>query len=115
MIFPILAYGDPVLRKKGKAVDEEDTSIQGIIDNMFHTMYSAKGVGLAAPQVGFGLRLFIVDSKELINSEYADNEEVTEKPIKKVFINPEIVKRSDDEEVFTEGCLSIPEIPSFWA
>lgn len=111
MILPIVAYGDPVLKKKAKEIPEDFPNLQELIDNMFETMYSANGVGLAAPQIGRSLRLFIVDA-----SPFAEDEQVSEeekailKEAKEVFINPKIIEENGDEWDFNEGCLSIPEV-----
>jgi len=106
MILPIVAYGDPVLRKEGKEIEKNDTSIPQLIENMFETMYNAQGVGLAAPQIGKSLRLFVIDGGPLLE----DDEQETDKDFKKVFINPEILEEKGDEWAFEEGCLSIPSI-----
>jgi peptide deformylase len=100
MKLPIVAYGDPVLRKVCISIDEAYPDLDKLISNMFETMYSASGVGLAAPQVGLPIRLFIVDTG-------ADEEE---KAYKKVFINAKIVEETGEPWAFTEGCLSIPDI-----
>ncbi len=111
MIYPIVAYGDSVLRKKCKDIPEDYPRLDEIIDNMWETMYNAYGVGLAAPQVGLPLRMFMIDP-----SPFAEDEELEEsdkeqlKNLKKVFINPKIVEEEGDEWAFNEGCLSIPEI-----
>ncbi len=109
MIRPIVAYGDPVLKRAGDPVDlEGDTSwLQELIDDMYETLYNAHGVGLAAPQVGESLRLFITDA-----SAYADQEEEMEplRDFKEAFINPEIVEEDGEDWSFEEGCLSIPGI-----
>lgn len=111
MILPIVAYGDPVLRKPGDAIEKDTPELQQLIDNMFETMYAASGVGLAAPQVGQSLRLFIVDA-----SPFSDDEEETEAEreflgnFKRVFINPEILDERGETWSFNEGCLSIPEV-----
>ena len=109
MILPILAYGEPVLKKVGKEVEKNHPNLQQLIADMFETMYSSKGVGLAAPQVGQSIRLFIVDA-----TGFSDGEEKEKyqhlKGFKKVFINPQIIKESGDEWEFEEGCLSIPGI-----
>ncbi|WP_432411115.1 peptide deformylase [Rasiella sp. SM2506] len=111
MILPIVAYGDPVLRKKATAISEDYPKLDALIENMFETMYGARGIGLAAPQVGLAIRLFIVDA-----SPFGDDEELTEEErtlcadFKKVFINAKIVEEEGDEWVFNEGCLSIPNI-----
>ncbi len=112
MILPIVAYGDPVLKKVGEEI-EEGSDIQTLIDNMFETMYNASGVGLAAPQIGESIRLFVVDA-----SPFAEpDEDGTIDPLaegldgfKKVFINPIIEEESGEEWGFHEGCLSIPKI-----
>ncbi|GAC1311195.1 MAG: peptide deformylase [Mucilaginibacter sp.] len=105
MKFPIIAYGDPVLRRKAPSIEpDEYPHIKALIDNMFETMYGAHGVGLAAPQVGLSMRLFVIDA-----SVFAD-EDASLKDFKKVFINACILEESGEEWPFNEGCLSIPEI-----
>lgn len=104
MILPIIAYGNKVLTKKTIEVKKNDSGLNDLISNMFETMYNAQGVGLAAPQIGQSLRLFIVDTSPFKNEEKSAN------GFKKVFINPQIIEEAGDEELFNEGCLSIPEI-----
>ena len=110
MILPIVAYGTPVLKKKGKDITPEYPAFEQLLENMWETMYEANGVGLAAPQVGIAIRLFIVDA-----SPFADDDELTEEEqkqltgFKKVFINPQI-EESGEEWAFNEGCLSIPDV-----
>ncbi|MDN5286777.1 MAG: peptide deformylase [Mucilaginibacter sp.] len=105
MKYPIIAYGDPVLRKKATAIEpEEYPHIKELVENMFDTMYAAHGVGLAAPQVGMSMRLFVVDA-----SVFSDDEPEL-KNFKKVFINATILEEEGEEWGFNEGCLSIPEI-----
>ncbi len=104
MILPIVAYGDPVLKKRAKEIDADYPGLQGIIANMFETMYQASGVGLAAPQVGLPIRLFIVDGAPF------EEEDEDVKDFKKVFINPVIVEERENHWLFNEGCLSIPGI-----
>ncbi len=104
MKLPIVAYGDPVLKKVADDIDQDYTGLKALIDNMFETMYAASGVGLAAPQVGLAIRLFIVDA-----SPFAEDEEGL-KDFKKVFINPVIEQETGDKWDFNEGCLSIPDI-----
>lgn len=111
MILPIVAYGDPVLRKKGHEVDASYFQENNLISDMFETMYKAHGVGLAAPQVGLDIRLFVIDATPF--SEDTDipvqaREQL--KTFKKVFINPLITNEFGDEWSFNEGCLSIPDI-----
>ncbi len=111
MILPIIAYGDPVLRKMGKEITKDYPDLDKLIINMWDTMYEAYGVGLAAPQVNYSIRLFMIDP-----SPFADDENLTgpEKEVlsnlKKVFINPKIIAEEGEEWAFNEGCLSIPEI-----
>ncbi len=105
MILPIIAYGDPVLKKPCKEVPEDYANLQQIIDDMFETMYNAGGVGLAASQVGHSIRLFIVDS-----SNVEDEEIKKSKDIKQIFINPVILNTGGKEFPYEEGCLSIPKV-----
>lgn len=111
MVLPIVAYGDPVLRKKGKEINKDYPKLDELIQNMWDTMYHAYGVGIAAPQVGLPIRLFVVDATPFAEDEDLTEEEKTElKNLKKVFINPKILKEEGDEWAFNEGCLSIPDI-----
>lgn len=102
MKLPIVAYGDPVLKKKATDIPQEYPALKELIDNMFETMYHANGVGLAAPQVGLSIRLFVVD--------ITDRDEPDHKDFKKVFINPLILEESGEFWDFNEGCLSIPDV-----
>lgn len=104
MKYPITVYGDPILRKKAKAVEKNDEELKEIIENMWETMYYSDGVGLAAPQVGKSIRIFLVDAGS------GADEEPELMDFKKVFINPEIIEISGDKWVMNEGCLSLPEI-----
>lgn len=110
MKLPIVAYGDPVLRKKTEEIDEDYPQLKELIDNMFETMYGAHGVGLAAPQVGLPIRLFVVDGSPFAEDEDGGEGDPNLKDFKKVFINPIIVKEHGDKWGFNEGCLSIPDI-----
>ncbi len=111
MILPIIAYGDPVLRKTGKEITKDYPNLDVLLENMFETMYEARGIGLAAPQVGVPIRIFIVDA-----TPFEEDEELTEKErtflstFKEVFINAKIIIETGDEWAFSEGCLSIPDI-----
>ncbi len=111
MVLPIVAYGDPVLRKVGKEIDKDSPKLNELISNMWETMYNASGVGLAAPQIGLPVRLFLVDA-----TPFAEDEELSEKErtalegFKEVFINPKIEEETGNDWVFNEGCLSIPDI-----
>ncbi len=112
MILPIVAFGDPVLKKEAEEIDANFADLSQLISDMFETMYQAKGVGLAAPQIGKSIRLFIVDG-----SPFADDPDDEPDPkakgienFKKVFINPIIEEQAGAEWAFQEGCLSIPGI-----
>jgi len=102
MIYPIVVYGDPVLRQRAKDV-EKGTDLKTLIEDMFETMYGAQGVGLAAPQIGKSIRLFIVDGSVIEDDE-------TLQDFKKAFINPEMLDELGEEWEYEEGCLSIPNI-----
>ena len=111
MILPIVAYGDPVLRKVGKKITKDYPNLKELIANMQETMYNASGVGLAAPQIGKDIRLFIVDATPFAEDEDLDeSEREVLKDFKKVFINPEIIEEEGEEWAFNEGCLSIPDV-----
>ncbi|AZI24872.1 MULTISPECIES: peptide deformylase [Pedobacter] len=101
MKLPIVAYGDPVLKKVGTDIDKDYPELKELIANMFDTMYYANGVGLAAPQIGLPIRLFIVDTGE---------EEDGTPGYKRVFINAQIIEETGEPWSFNEGCLSIPDI-----
>lgn len=102
MIFPVRAYGDPVLRKICKTIDADFENLTQLIQNMYETMYASNGVGLAAPQIGQDIRLFVIDTNMF--------EDKKKKGIKKTFINAQIIDESGTEWEFEEGCLSIPKI-----
>jgi peptide deformylase len=104
MILPIVAFGDPVLRKKGAPILKDYEELPNLIENMWETMYGAEGVGLAAPQIGTSVQLFLVDA-----SPFSEDEPDLE-GFRKVFINPEILEETGEEWQFKEGCLSIPGI-----
>lgn len=110
MIYPIVAYGDPVLRQETEEIDK-DYPIKELISDMFETMYQASGVGLAAPQIGKAVRVFIVDGSPFSDMEDLSKQEIKQlESFKKVFINPIIVEESGAKWPFEEGCLSIPGI-----
>ena len=102
MVYPIVLYGDPVLKKKASEVKKGEIDVKELSEDMFETMKSASGIGLAAPQIGKSLRMFVVDASPLEDEEVAS--------FKQVFINPEIIQEEGDEWNFEEGCLSIPGI-----
>lgn len=108
MILPIYAYGQPVLKKKTKEIDPDYPGLEKLIEDMWETMYNANGIGLAAPQVGKSIRLFLVDTEQLKNEE--EEEETDEPKIKKVFINAAKVDEEGKLWPYEEGCLSIPDI-----
>lgn len=108
MILPIVAYGEPVLKKRADKIESINDDIQKLIEDMYETMYNANGVGLAAPQVGKSIRLFIVDGSPFAEDEEPETHYL--KGFKQVFINPEIVTEKGSEWGFHEGCLSIPGI-----
>lgn len=111
MILPIVAYGDPVLRKVGIAISEDYPNLEKLIADMKETMYNASGVGLAAPQIGKAIRLFVIDATPFGEDEDLSQEERDYlSNFKKVFINAKILKEEGDEWPFSEGCLSIPKI-----
>ena len=104
MILPIFAYGQPVLKKVAEEIDETYPGLEQLIENMWETMYGADGVGLAAPQIGLPIRLFVIDTVQ------TKEEEEKDQGIKKVFINAEKLEESGPEWAYEEGCLSIPDI-----
>ncbi len=113
MILPIVAYGDTVLKKLAVDIEKTFPDLEKLIENMFETMYNAQGVGLAAPQIGKSIRLFIVDGSPFADREEDDEIDPKAEGIdgfKKVFINPIIEKEEGEEWGFKEGCLSIPKI-----
>jgi peptide deformylase len=111
MILPIVAYGDPVLKVKAKDITREYPKLEGLIENMKETMHNAFGVGLAAPQIGLPIRLFLVDASPFAEDEVLDDEErAFLKTFKHIFINPVITEETGDEWAFNEGCLSIPDV-----
>ncbi|WP_250432764.1 peptide deformylase [Hanstruepera flava] len=111
MILPIVAYGDPVLKKKGKDISKEYPKLNELLDNMYETMYNAYGVGLAAPQIGLPIRLFLVDTSPFAEDpDLSSEEQESLKDFKRTFINAEIIEEEGDEWAFNEGCLSIPDV-----
>lgn len=104
MILPIVAYGDPVLKKMCVEIDKNHPDLEKLINDMFDTMYKAGGVGLAAPQIGKAIRLFIVDATPF------DEEHPEAADFVQVFINPTIVEETGNNWEFNEGCLSIPGV-----
>ena len=109
MILPIIAFGDPVLKKKAVDITKDYPGLSELIANMFDTMKNAKGVGLAAPQVGVSIRLFIVDAAPYLDEEDEEDKEGL-KSFRRVFINAQILEEDGEKWKFNEGCLSIPAI-----
>ncbi len=109
MILPIVAYGDPVLRKKAESIAPDYPGLEGLIADMFETMYEANGVGLAAPQIGKAIRLFVIDAASFADDD-DDEESQFLRTFKKVFINAQIHEETGEEWGFNEGCLSIPTV-----
>lgn len=112
MILPIVAYGHPVLRKMAEDITPEYPELKKLIADMWETMYHSNGVGIAAPQVNKAIRLFVVDTEQIV--EGFDDEDrrqyPNEKPIKSVFINAHIIEESGEQWAYNEGCLSIPKV-----
>lgn len=104
MILPIYGFGHPVLRKETEEIEQNSEALQMLIKDMFDTMYHSRGVGLAAPQIGKAIRLFLVDATPF------EEEEPVAKDFKKVFINPIMVEEKGELWTFNEGCLSIPNL-----
>lgn len=109
MIYPIVVYGDPVLRQRAKDI-KNGSDLTRLIQDMYETMYSAQGIGLAAPQIGKGVRLFVVDGSALKDDEDGEIGGENMEGFKKAFINPTILTETGTPWEFEEGCLSIPNI-----
>ena len=101
MIYPIVAYGDPVLRKKARSIEKGELDLVNLSKDMFETMYAARGVGLACPQIGMALKMFVIDG-EPMDEDMAD--------FKRIYVNPQILDLHGEPWPFEEGCLSIPGI-----
>ena len=111
MTLPIVAYGDPVLRKKATDITKDYPELENLIANMWETMYKANGVGLAAPQIGLAIRLFVIDTSPFAeDEEFSPEEQAQLKDFKRVFINAQMIEEEGKNWSFNEGCLSIPEI-----
>jgi peptide deformylase len=104
-VLPIVTYNDPILKKETEPISENSEELQSLIDDMFETMYEASGVGLAAPQIGKSIQVFVMDA-DAITEEIEDEEDLG--PI--ALINPKIIKEDDEKVKMEEGCLSIPEV-----
>ncbi|MBL7886746.1 MAG: peptide deformylase [Flavobacterium sp.] len=111
MILPIYGYGEAVLRKVAEDITPDYPNLKELIANMYDTMYNAYGLGLAAPQIGLPIRLFILDTEPLSDSDDLTPAEAEQlKNFKEVFINAKMLKEEGEEWAFNEGCLSIPEV-----
>lgn len=112
MILPIVAYGHPVLRKVGQDIDKNYPELETLIANMWETMYHSNGVGLAAPQVNRPIRLFVIDTIQIVEGFDEEDKRMypDEAPVKQVFVNAHIVAESGEEWAYNEGCLSIPKV-----
>lgn len=111
MIVPIVAYGDTVLRKVATDITQDYPELKELITNMWDTMYNANGVGLAAPQIGLPIRLFLVDTRPFADDEeLTDDEQAQLENFKQVFINAHIEEETGEPWTFNEGCLSIPDV-----
>ena len=114
MILPIVAYGNPVLRKVAQDIDEHYPSLDKLIEDMWETMYSSNGVGLAAPQINRDIRLFVIDSAQIfanMDEDERNDEGYPDVPgVKQVFINAHVIEEHGDDWAYNEGCLSIPKI-----
>lgn len=104
MVLPVFVYGHPVLRRVAKEIDQDYENLDQFVADMFETMYDSDGIGLASPQVGKSIRLFVIDARPL------EDEEPEMKDFLKVFINPQIIEKSGETSAFNEGCLSIPNL-----
>ena len=103
MIYPFVVYGNPILKKEAEDIEKDEIDIKQLVADMFETMYHARGCGLAAPQIGKSINIFVIDTTEM-----EDDPNVT--PVKQAFINAEITDRTGTDEMFKEGCLSVPGI-----
>lgn len=112
MILPIVAYGSPILRKVCDDITPDFNGLEKLVADMWETMYNSNGVGLAAPQINKGIRLFVIDSEQIFENQDEDEKgEYPDEPgFKGVFINAKIVALDGKEWNYNEGCLSIPKI-----
>lgn len=104
MVYPIVVYGHPVLRKVAEDIPRDYPDLEQLISDMFETMYRSEGMGLAAPQIGKSLRIFVIDASPLAE----DEPEMAD--FKQAFINPRIIEKDGDLQLMNEGCLSIPNL-----
>lgn len=112
MVLPVVAFGHPILRQVAKEIDKDYEDLEEFVNNMWETMYHTNGVGIAAPQVNRSIRIFVMDTEQIVEGfEEEDWEEYPdEKGIKAVFINPKVISKTGDLWAYNEGCLSIPKV-----
>lgn len=110
MVLPIIGYGSIVLKTKAKEIPADYPELNKLISDMYETMYDASGVGLAAPQIGKSIRLFVIDTSPFDSDDFEQNSGFEVKSVKKTFINPVMINESGEKASFEEGCLSIPNI-----
>ena len=110
MVLPIIGYGAIVLKTKAKEIPANYSELNKLISDMYETMYDASGVGLAAPQIGKSIRLFVIDTSPFDTDDFEQNSGFEVKSVKKTFINPIMIDESGENASFEEGCLSIPNI-----
>jgi peptide deformylase len=110
MVLPIIGYGAIVLKTKTKEIPADYPELNKLISDMYETMYDASGVGLAAPQIGKSIRLFVIDTSPFDTDDFEQNSGFEVKSVKKTFINPVMIDESGENASFEEGCLSIPNI-----
>ena len=110
MVLPIIGYGAIVLKTKAKEIPADYPELNKLISDMYETMYDASGVGLAAPQIGKSIRLFVIDTSPFDTDDFEQNSGFEVKSVKKTFINPVMIDESGENASFEEGCLSIPNI-----
>ena len=110
MVLPIIGYGANVLKTKAKEIPTDYPELNELISDMYETMYDASGVGLAAPQIGKSIRLFVIDTSPFDTDDFEQNSGFEVKSVKKTFINPVMIDESGENNSFEEGCLSIPNI-----
>ena len=108
MILPVYAYGHPVLKKICPAIDKDYPELEKLLSDMWETMYNSEGVGLAAPQIGKAIRLFLIDTEQI--KKNAEEGENLEEGVKRAFINAEMLEETGEPFAYEEGCLSIPHI-----
>ena len=104
MVYPIVVYGSPLLRRRAVEIKKDYKDLKKLIDDMYETMYKSDGIGLAAPQIGKSVRIFVIDGTDL------EEDDPSMADFRKIFINPEIVDETGEEWVYSEGCLSLPKI-----